>query len=233
MTTKRWFLTHLVIISGICLSLVAGANAQTAEEFWAMKPGNSWTYNGSNPSCTPNPCGWTLRTDVVRTDLTVTLPGFTTYYVEEFADGILEQKYWYAINASEMRTLRMENFKNGVRWVAITVDGGLSEGANPIAVGASWSEGPLSGTYDGAPVTATTQNTVVSQETITVPSGTYTAYRVHRVLTVPELGGGGMIELNGSFLRSELSRVNIPFTEQQEVLIRRSLLQRTLRSLSA
>lgn len=190
MTTKRGFLTHLFIISGICLSLVAGAKAQTAEDFWAMKPGNSWTYNGSNLSCTPFPCSWTWRTDVVRTDLALILPGFTTYYVEEFAEGLLEGKVWYAINTSEMRMLRREIFKSSLgRWITITVDGGLSEGANPIAVGASWSEGPVSGTFDGAPVTATTQNTVMSQEIITVPSGAYTAYRIHHVLTVPELGG--------------------------------------------
>ena len=62
-------------------------------------------------------------------------------------------------------------------------------GVNPIFVGATWSESNIPAVYDGVAMTIDSQFNVIGQETITVPSGTYTAYKIHSVLTVPAMGG--------------------------------------------
>ena len=192
MKSKRSFVTHLFIGFVVCLIFTATGKAQTAEDFWAMKAGNSWNYSGSNNFGDT----WTWRTDVVREDPTVTLPDFTTYYLEGFDNGVtLGEKNWYAINAMEIRQMRLDIFGfddilGTLRWFPVVVLSGLRMGFNPIIVGASWTDNDVPATFDGTQITVTAQNSVLGQAPVTDGSGrTYTAYQVRRVLTVPQLGG--------------------------------------------
>jgi len=179
MRAERGFLTHLFIVSTICLSLAAGAGAQTEADLWGMKVANTWQYAGSGPNVT-----YQWGTTVVAVD-TTTIPGTTTYYVEggDVAEGV-EDRSWYVAGPTEL-SLRKREFRDLTQttvWNTLSLPAGLRVVLNPIVVGAYWTD-TINGTFDGSPITITAENWVLSHEVVAVPKGTYKAYKVRSVLT--------------------------------------------------
>jgi hypothetical protein len=191
MKFTKSLIAALFIVSVFSLIVTAGASAQTAEDFWAMKTGNSWTYSGSsNLGFT-----WTWRSEVVGTDGLVTLPGYTTYHVQEFDNGFPDEENWYAINTSEIRQLQIRFSDDVIGLVTVRVPEGLLMGKNPIVVGESWFDNPVSATFNGVPVALAAQNSVIGQGPVTDGSGrTHTAYQVRRILSATIPGEGQITE---------------------------------------
>jgi hypothetical protein len=109
-----------------------------------------------------------------------------TYRVEGSENGTVQEKKWYSISPSEMRWWRAE-FLNG-QWNIVVLTNSIRVAKNPLVVGDSW-EDTTPGTFNGNPISVTSQNNAESYANITVPLGTYKAYKIHRVITIPELGG--------------------------------------------
>ena len=173
----------ILAILASCLVFVHSGTADTTAQFWAMNVGNYWVNNGSNPTDGT----WTQRKDIVSVD-TTTIPGVTTYYMETRYGGTLKEKGWFSINSTEFRLWRIDSSDDGVSWESTIFDGGVRLIRNPIVVGDSWTDS-TTGTVAGSPVNISAQLSVDSQPTITVPLGSYKAYQIHRIITIPELGG--------------------------------------------
>lgn len=183
--------TVLCLVSAFCLAFTASLNAQTAEDFWAMKTGNSWNYSGSsNLGFT-----WSWRDNVVGPDVSITLPGYTTYYLQGSEFGVMLEENWYAINTSEIRQMQMRFDDDILGLVTVRVPEGLLMGRNPIVVGDFWVDNPASATFNGTPIAMTAENTVIGQASVTDGSGrTHNAYQVRRILSVTVPGVGQVTE---------------------------------------
>jgi hypothetical protein len=158
-----------------------------------MDVGNYWVLDGSNPmGCLPGVCTWTWRTDVVGVD-TTTVPGVTTYRLDghEVSGGDDQERNWYSVSPAEIRLWRLEFLEDSI-WNTVTITGGIRDGIFPIVVGGFFTDvttGLMTGGEYNGVINITSQVWVLSYENVTVPLGTYKAYKVRRVLTIPQLGG--------------------------------------------
>jgi hypothetical protein len=212
MKTNRYFLTNLFIAIVACLAFVGSANADPGAQFWSMYVGNYWVYNG-----TSNPPGgtWTSRNEVAALD-TTTIPGVTTYCMEiSDIGGPVNEKDWYSISLTEMRWWRAEYYEDQVSQT-VTINGGLRFILNPMYVGQSWADN-TTGTYDGNPITVSATYSVGSYANITVPLGTYKAYKISRVITVPELGG--VVDTSTIWFVPYIGVVKQQFEDPTEIII--------------
>jgi hypothetical protein len=73
-------------------------------------------------------------------------------------------------------------------WHTVMVDGGFREGLTTVGIGGSW-EDICTITFDGTSMDATVHHDVLSYENVTTDLGAYKAYKIHRVITIPDLGG--------------------------------------------
>ncbi|MCX7950146.1 MAG: VCBS repeat-containing protein, partial [Treponemataceae bacterium] len=171
---KVWFLAMV-----ICLLLTTAVFAQPGAPFFQMFVGNYWKYQGTQ---TPGGDTWTRRDTVVALDNT-TVPGQITYKVEVTVNGNLEEKFWFSINQTEMKLWRVE-VKEPERWVIIAFENGIPVAKNPMWVGQDpWSD-TIWGTVDGQRVPITYQVHVKDYTNVTVPLGTYKAYKLKRTITI-------------------------------------------------
>jgi hypothetical protein len=172
-------LAAIIVFSVVSTEMI---NAQPGASFFQMYVGNYWEYNGRQ---VPPGGTWTYREQVVALDGT-TVPGQTTYKVEGIEGGTVIDKFWYSISQTEMRFWRVE-FLNG-QWDTVVIDNGIRVAKNPLIVGDSWTDN-TTGTYNGLPINISLQANVENYANVTVPLGTYKAYKINRVITIPELGG--------------------------------------------
>ena len=147
----------------------------TLISFWSMFVGSSWVYNGSSVSDT-----WTYRAEVTSQD-TTTIPGVETYVVSGFEGMTPWDKQWVSINSYEMRQWRYDSW--GEEFNTVRFDGGFVLAKNPVIVGDQWIE-TGNGTFNGIPVTISTTTTVESFDIVTVPLGTFEAYKICREITI-------------------------------------------------
>jgi len=184
MIRRNIFATTLLVIAiSVFSSGIVNAQSGGGAPFFQMFLGNYWEYNGRQD---PPPDTWTWREQVVAED-NMTIPGITTYRVEGLGNGTVEEKKWYSISHTEMRWWRVEFLDEG-EWNIVILTNGIRVAKNPLTVGDSWTD-TTPGTFNGNPISVTSQSNVESYADITVPLGTYKAYQIHRVITIPELGG--------------------------------------------
>ena len=156
------------------------AGAQEEAEIWGMFVNNYWNYRGVDSTGFT----WTWSDRIARTD-TTTFPGYTTYVSEGRQGGSLRKTEWYSISPTEIRFWRRYFLDEG-EWLTATANGGFLWGRYPIIVGDHWAEvksGTLSGPGFNYAITLYTDITVLGQETVTVDSGTYTAYKTRHIIT--------------------------------------------------
>ena len=186
MKVENGFLKIFFVTLSLTMLAATGVNADSGTPFWSMYVGNSWDYSGHNLG---SPGSWNYRVEVTGPD-EATIPGKRTFVIREYENGTPWEYEWYSISASEMRLWRVESYDdlgNPPVWNTITIgsppDGGFVVAKNPFTVGEQWTE-TKSGTYDGTPVSLTVTVTVESYSFITVPRGTYKAYKINFSLSV-------------------------------------------------
>jgi hypothetical protein len=184
----------LIAVFMVCLVSVGGAIAQP-NKYWAMDAGNSWSYNGSNPtSCGPAPtCTWTSRTDIGAID-SVTVPGFTTYRLDRFSGDILspQDMDWYSVNPLSPFDFRWHRGVYVQDQMTVTFNGGLFVGGKQITFPVPLIEnttGTLNDPTFNGPIDVNSTVTVVGFGPVVVPLGTFQAYEVHHQISVSQLGG--------------------------------------------
>jgi len=189
MMILRRTMIYLVIFFTCCFVLVTGAKAQPVVKFWAMDVGNYWTYGGTSD---PYGGSWTWRNDVAARD-TTTCPVTTYRWEGKENSGPVWEKSWFEISATNLKLWRFEIYDDvGLRWIKVILDSGYTTAKNPLIVLDTWTEYPTgtvmvgANTYNNQSMTSTV--TVKSYANLTVPLGTYKAYKVEVVLSVPGLG---------------------------------------------
>ncbi len=178
---SKWVTVWCVVMAIFVFSAV-NVSAQPGAPFFQMFVGNYWEYNGTE---TPGGDTWIWRQQVVMLDAT-TVPGQMTYKVEGSENGTVLDKFWYSINQTEMKWWRAEFLEEG-EWLTVTLANGIRVAKNPLVVGDSWTD-TTAGTFNGNPITVTSEVEVESYANITVPLGTYKAYRLKRTITIEEMG---------------------------------------------
>jgi hypothetical protein len=183
MKTGRIFLVNFLIILMFTVGAYAGS------PFWSMYVGNYWEYSGT---CDP-PCGsWTWRNEVMAID-TTTVPGVTTYRWDGKEVGLsVEEKTWFEISPTYLKGWRLEIYDDTYGWITVKPSTGYTILNNPIVVPSNWTDNMTGdvtlqnvGTYYSINVTSTVN--VLSYANVTVPLGTYKAYKLRNVLSVPSL----------------------------------------------
>lgn len=177
MRAESGFVKVFFVVLSLITLAVTGVHADPGTPFWSMYVGNSWDYCGHNPG---SPCSWTYRVEVTGPDVT-TIPGQKTFVMREYENGTAWERDWFSITLSEMRLWRMEIYEdlaNPPIWHTVTIDGGFTVGKSSVVVGDQWTESKT-GTYDGNPLSLTLAVTVESYGLITVPCGTYKAYKIN------------------------------------------------------
>jgi FG-GAP-like repeat len=182
--TKQRLFTFLFVVSTTCLVLASSANAAPGVRFWSMNVGNHWVYDESDSGGAT----WTSRDEVAGID-TTTIPGVTTYKVERRKNGLLVGYQWFSTSLAELterRELAMGDIGFGQEWITLAYDSGLVFVKNPIMVGAHWvtqTTATLSGEKGWSyPFDISLDITIQAQEFITVPLGTYKAYKFQQIL---------------------------------------------------
>jgi hypothetical protein len=192
MKFKPKFLTHLFIAFGVCLSLAAGANAQTTEDFWGLKLGHSWSYAGSFEALPPNTSHTYSVTEQI-TEIDVTTFPVSTFKLTE-TDPLDPSFDWYSTTPTELILWGAHTGIDSVTTEAFTVvfDTGILWARNPMFVGDSWSDSTTGTVTDsGGPpqgVTMTVNSVVESQEIVTVPQGTHNAYKIRHEFLIEAVG---------------------------------------------
>ena len=206
MRVENGFLKIFFVTISLTMLAATGVNADSGTPFWSMYVGNSWDYSGHNAG---SPGSWNYRVEVTGPDET-TIPGKRTFVMREYENGTPWEYDWYSISASEMRLWRVESYDDlgdPPSWNIITIgsppDGGFVVAKNPVNVGDQWTE-TKSGTYDGTPVSLTLTVTVESYSLITVPRGTYKAYKINLSLSL----NGGLVGVQNRWFVPYLGFVN-------------------------
>ena len=183
MKTKRIFLMNFSLI----FLFAAGAYAQAP--FWAMYEGNFWEYSGT---CSPPCAAWAWHNEVMAID-TTTVPGVTTYRLDGNEIGFpVTERNWFEIGPNDLKGWRLEYFDDAHGLITIKPNTGYTIMKNPMIVPSNWSDFTagtvtIGGTdYQGISITSTVN--VSSYENVTVPLGTYKAYKLQHVLSVLGLG---------------------------------------------
>ena len=181
MSTRKLIKVFLAVVAA-CAVLSGGANAQQGAPFFQMYVGNYWEYEGTE---TPGGGTWTWRDAVVALDDT-TVPNQITFKVEGSEDGTVMEKFWYSLNQTEMKLWRIEFLEQG-DWLIIALNEGIRVAKNPMVVGDSWTDN-TTGTFNGNPITMTSEVSVESYDDVTVPLGTYKAYKLNRTISIEGMG---------------------------------------------
>ncbi|NWG03050.1 MAG: hypothetical protein HXY44_09370 [Syntrophaceae bacterium] len=185
MKTERILIINFVTVLTICLFLGASANAaDPGQSFWSLNVGNFWTYSGN-------------YTEEVRPK--GTSPCSTTQFkVEGIKNGIAWETTCLESSLTDLKLCRLEFYYSGLgQFVKIVPSPPLYTCfkifKNPIT--GTWTEnflvdvtiGPLPTIYAQ---TLTSTITVIGQEDVTIPLGTFYAYKLHAVqsVTVPVYG---------------------------------------------
>jgi hypothetical protein len=182
-------LLFLWVLVFVCGGAAVSAQAAPGAPFWSLYVGNFWGFNGYDAHGNT----WTYWNEVSRKDA-ASFPGVDTYVVDSYQDGNPIGSVWFSFDLTEIKEWR-EVFWDYGRQEAVTVSAaaGLTWSRNPLYAGAHWrtqTGGVMTGSSGWSrPVTITLDVTVVSQETVFVPLGEYTAYRgrfVFHVWNTPE-----------------------------------------------
>ena len=180
MKKTRGLVVLLLLLSSFTFISPGESGAQEEAEFWSMFVNNYWNYRGVDSTGFT----WTWSDRIARTD-TTTFPGYTTYVSEGRQGGSLRKTEWYSVSPTEIRFWRRYFLDDG-EWLTATASGGFLWGRYPIIAGDHWAEvksGTLSGPGFNYAITLYTDITVLGQETVTVDSGTYTAYKTRHIIT--------------------------------------------------
>jgi hypothetical protein len=160
----------------VCVVIGPSAYGQSGADFWAVQVGNSWIYSGA---------GYT-RQDVIAYTDSLTIPGHPTYVVTTSENGTQMLSSWYSVDSTEMREWQETGLVSPYGWLTTRFESGIVLARNPIIVGDHWStasNGTLSGALTGA-FSLSLDVTVLSQEFVNLPSGTYKAYKFQHILSV-------------------------------------------------
>jgi hypothetical protein len=167
-------------------AMYPSAELRPGSLFWSIGVGNFWVYNRTNPGGGSD----TLRDAIVATDMT-TIPGVETYKIETYKNGVLSGTTWYSISLTELRKWReafLGDVGYGEEWITTSFDTGLVWARNPIIVGDHWittTTGSMSGSWGWSiPLNVALVVTVQAEEFVTVPLGTYKAYRLQLTLHI-------------------------------------------------
>ena len=182
MMCRRSVVATLLTVFALSMITVEITVAQPGAPFFSMYVGNYWVYEGR---LVPPPGTWIYRSEVVALDDT-SVPGVITYKVEGSENGSVINKDWFSINSTEMRWWRAEWLDK--EWYKIELTDGIIVAKNPLVEGDFWTD-KTPGYFNEMPITVISEVNVVSYTNVTVPLGDYKAYKIHRVITVPELGG--------------------------------------------
>jgi hypothetical protein len=176
---KLWsLLGRSFIVVVVCLPIGTNADAQSAEEFWALQVGNSWTYNSRQDT-------------VANTDASTFFP--LTTYVLATSGGTGQFSSWYSIDQSEIREWQEAGFDPDLGPFSMRLQDGIVWARNPIKVGEHWttvSSGTIGVAGRIGAFTLSLDVTVLSQEpvTLTLPDRTYQAYKYQHTLTASANG---------------------------------------------
>ena len=180
MWVKRIFLKYCLSILVIGCVGVAVADASPGQSFWSIYVGNYWNHSGTGPGYS-----WTSHDEFISTEL---ISGRTTYKLDEGENGAYDGNEWYEVTLPEIKIWKKTYWDDDAgAWVTIAVDNGLPVGKNPIVLGVPWSN-TSNGTgtvgVTSYPGTVTLYGHVLASESVTTPSGTYTAYKVQHTYTI-------------------------------------------------
>jgi len=198
-----------------CLAVAMNADAQPTH-FWPMDVGNYWVYNNG---------AW--RNQITEIDM-FTIPGVATYVWKGYANGLYDISRWYSVDSTGFREWKRVYWDSSLNaWVTGTVNAGLLNGKYPIIVGDTYtttSTGISSAMGQSCPINASMTVTVESQEMVTVPVGTFRAYKglqteqvwsyecginqvnTERLWFVPYLG---VVKIQDSYSTSNLTSMSV------------------------
>jgi hypothetical protein len=182
---KRHSLVHLLVVLSVSLFMSATLHAQTPEDFWAMRVGNTWNYLGSDP-----PATWTIQDSFAVID-TTTFP-LPTYRETTTTQGQGQPDYaWYTISPTQKvvwKTQTWDDFDGS--YSTMVFHTGIVLARNPIFVGDTWSSsstGTLTDPTGTISITATLSGLVLPYGSVTVPQGTHNAFGIRTIINIPEL----------------------------------------------
>jgi hypothetical protein len=167
-----------------------GRSEAQQTKFWAADVGNYWDY------CEGSSGTWISRYANSGIDsATFSFPTYlaTTYSVMGNDLAPLGQE-WFTINeisttASEMIVWQMMEYDDVVQsFLKYTLNSGVTWAKRPIIVGDSWVSSTSGFFNDTTPIDVTVNSSVLAYESVTVPFGTFNAYKIHHVIQVAGLG---------------------------------------------
>jgi hypothetical protein len=156
-------------------------------EFWAMNVGNIWNYQGSDSGGHT----WASYEEIYGPDLT-TVSGITTVEKKGFFYGNYIGSTWFSLSPDELREWKEVVIDPDNGPLTLTLRNGLTWARSPILVGDNWTtttDGMLSGMGTSLLITASMEVHVISRELVTVPSGTYDAFKFQQTIHLTSYTG--------------------------------------------
>ena len=176
MKAKQIFWVNFLVI------LMFAAGAYAGSPLFSMYVGNYWNVNGSEPGYV-----WTGRDEITGTE---TVSGTPTFVDTETEDGFLYGRKWFSISPTEIKLWRQMIWDDDLGFITVTANSGLVFAKNIISTVSPnnhWTTtttGTVSGSGVNCPVNLSLDVTVQAYETVTVPVGTYKAFKVYYVIHI-------------------------------------------------
>jgi hypothetical protein len=174
------------VVFAIAIGLGAGWSPAAADEgdyglpFWAFQVGNQW-----NRSFSGDWGNYSLTQEISQRD-TASFP-VPTFVMDSWGGGTLWDQRWFSVSLGELKLWKVREYDDVDGWETLIFDAPPVWAKNPLIVGDSWvnnTTGTLTNQGVSYPFSASMTVTVQARESVTVPQGTYMAFRINHLISL-------------------------------------------------
>ena len=172
----------LIILGAFCPLALANVG-DFGLPFWGFQLGNQWTFIFSGDY---GP--YSLIREVAQLDV-ITFP-IPTFVMTSSSGGTVWDQRWFSVTLSDLKIWRVSSYDETDGWTTLVFNSGVTWAKNPIIVGDNWVSnvtGTLTDNSGSYPFSVSVTSTVQAYEFVTVPQGTYKAYKINHLFS---LNGG-------------------------------------------